>query len=71
MGGQVVHTGQLYFKDALTDAVYRRAPYAAHGTRAIRNAQDNIYANGGRQSTLAVRPSGSGYVGRITMGVKA
>ena len=28
LGGNVVHTGQLYFPDTLTDAVYRRAPYS-------------------------------------------
>ena len=27
IGGNVVHTGQLYFSDAVTDAVYRRSPY--------------------------------------------
>jgi protocatechuate 3,4-dioxygenase beta subunit len=26
IGGNVVHTGQLYFPDSVTDAVYRRAP---------------------------------------------
>ncbi len=27
LGGNVVHTGQLYFPDAVTDAVYARSPY--------------------------------------------
>ena len=27
LGGNVVHTGQLYFPDSVTDAVYRKAPY--------------------------------------------
>ncbi len=26
LGGNVVHTGQLYFSDAVTDAVYKREP---------------------------------------------
>ena len=32
LGGNVVHTGQLYFSDAVTDAVYRRKPTAAART---------------------------------------
>src|SRR5206468_11107437 len=69
IGGNVVHTGQLYFSDALTDRLYRRAPYSARPGRTTRNPQDAIYRNGGRRSTLAVRRSGSGYVGAIAMGV--
>jgi hypothetical protein len=38
--------------------------------RDVRNAQDTIYANGGRQSTLTIRRTGSGYVAAITMGVR-
>jgi protocatechuate 3,4-dioxygenase beta subunit len=69
VGGNVVHTGQLYFSDALTDAVFRRSPYSRRGARDVRNPQDAIYRNGGRRSTLTVRRSGSGYVGAIAMGV--
>jgi protocatechuate 3,4-dioxygenase beta subunit len=69
VGGNVVHTGQFFFNDALTDAVYAKAPYNARGARRTRNAQDSIYVNGGSRSLLAVSKSGSGYVGRITMGV--
>ncbi len=28
VGGNVVHTGQLFFRDSFTDVVYRRAPYS-------------------------------------------
>ena len=52
IGGNVVHTGQLYFPDAVTDAVYRRAPYTRRPSRTTRNAADSIYRNGGRRSTL-------------------
>lgn len=27
LGGNVVHTGQIYFPDTLTDTVYKRTPY--------------------------------------------
>jgi protocatechuate 3,4-dioxygenase beta subunit len=70
IGGNVVHTGQLYFPDALTDTVYRRSPYNRRPNRTTRNAADSIYRNGGRRSTLKLRRSGGGYVASITMGVQ-
>ena len=69
VGGNVVHTGQLYFSDAVTDAVYKRSPYASRPNRDPRNAGDSIYRNGGKRSTLELVASGSGYVGSISMGV--
>jgi protocatechuate 3,4-dioxygenase beta subunit len=69
IGGNTVHTGQLFFPDALTDAVYRRAPYNRRPGRDTRNASDSIYRNGGSRSLLRIARSGKGYVGRITMGV--
>jgi protocatechuate 3,4-dioxygenase beta subunit len=70
IGGNVVHTGQLYFPDAVTDAVYRRSPYSRRPDRDPRNAGDSIYRNGGRRSTLRLERRGSRYVGSITMGVQ-
>ena len=69
LGGNVVHTGQLFFSDALTDAVYKGSPYQARPNRDTRNADDSIYRNGGSKSVLAVAKSGSGYVGKVIMGV--
>jgi protocatechuate 3,4-dioxygenase beta subunit len=69
VGGNVVHTGQFFFKDALTDAVYKRAPYNTRGSRDTRNANDSIYVNGGSRSMLKVKKNGSGYIGAISMGV--
>jgi protocatechuate 3,4-dioxygenase beta subunit len=70
VGGNVVHTGQLYFSDGVTDAVYRQAPYSARSDRTTRNSSDAIYRNGASRSRLALRKSGAGYVGTITMGVQ-
>ena len=70
IGGNVVHTGQLYFPDALTDTVYKRSPYRRRPGRTTRNVADSIYRNGGKRSTLKLRKSGTGYVGSITMGVQ-
>ncbi len=70
IGGNVVHTGQLYFPDTLTDAVYLKAPYSSRPTRDTRNANDSVYRNGGSKSMLTIHKSGSGYVAAITMGVQ-
>jgi protocatechuate 3,4-dioxygenase beta subunit len=69
VGGNVVHTGQFFLNDAITDAVYKNAPYNARGVRSERNSADSIYVNGGSKSMLKVKKSGSGYLGAITMGV--
>ncbi|MCS7008130.1 MAG: hypothetical protein NZL88_11310, partial [Gaiellaceae bacterium] len=69
LGGAVVHTGQLYFPDGITDAVYRRPPYNRRPSRSTRNPEDWIFRNGGRRSTLRLVRRGSGYVGSIAMGV--
>jgi protocatechuate 3,4-dioxygenase beta subunit len=72
LGGNVVHTGQLYFPDTLTDAVYRKSPYNKRPGRDVRNATDFVFRNGGKRSLLSVRrrKSAGGYVGAITMGVQ-
>jgi protocatechuate 3,4-dioxygenase beta subunit len=69
LGGNVVHTGQFFFNDALTDAVYKQTPYSTRGTRDTRNAADSIYRNGGSRSLLKVTKAASGYRAGITMGV--
>ena len=70
LGGNVVHTGQLYFADAATDRAYKAAPYSSRSARAMRNAGDSIYRNGDKRSQLPVRKrSAGGYLGAIAMGV--
>ncbi len=69
LGGTVVHTGQLFFNDALTDAVYAKTPYNTRGARTTRNANDSIYVNGGSRSMLAVKKAATGYTGAVVMGV--
>jgi protocatechuate 3,4-dioxygenase beta subunit len=69
LGGNVVHTGQLFFPEALTDAVYRRTPYNRRPNRDMRNATDSIFRNGGAKSMLRLAKRGNGYVGRVTMGI--
>jgi len=69
LGGNVLHTGQLFFPEALTDAVYRRAPYNRRPGRDTRNATDSIFRNGGSKSVLKLAKTKAGYAARITMGV--
>ena len=69
VAGNVVHTGQLYFPDSLTDRVFRRKPYRRRPNRTTRNANDFVFAQGGRRSMLKLRKAGNAYVGAITMGV--
>jgi protocatechuate 3,4-dioxygenase beta subunit len=70
VGGNAVHTGQLFFDEAANQAVYANAPYTGHaGTRTL-NSQDGIYASGGAQSIPTLTREGAGYAGTITLGVK-
>jgi protocatechuate 3,4-dioxygenase beta subunit len=70
IGGNVVHTGQLFFPAAVTNAVYAKRPYSTHGTTPdTLNANDAIFRNGGSKGMLTLTRSGSGYVGAISMGV--
>lgn len=49
-------TSQLFFPESVNSAVFARAPYSAHGTKAdTPNAQDGIYRNGGSQLLLNVK----------------
>ena len=70
VGGNVVHTGQLFFPAAVTNAVYAKQPYSTHGTTPdTPNPQDAIFRNGGSKGMLKLAKSGSGYVASIGMGV--
>ena len=68
--GNVVHTGQLYFPDRMTDAAYRKAPYTNRPNRDVRNADDMVFRNGGKRSLLSLRRNDAGYLGSIRMGVR-
>lgn len=71
-GGSTVHTGQLYFDDTITDQVYATQPYSSRGQRDTDNASDSIYRSGGASSLVTLtKRAGSGYQGRLTMGVSS
>jgi protocatechuate 3,4-dioxygenase beta subunit len=69
-GGQVIHTGQLFFEDAFTSSVYKRNPYSSRGAPDTRNANDSIYRDGGAQSTLLPTVSSGGYTATMTVGIR-
>ena len=73
VGGSVVHTGQLFFDEQTTAAVYRHSPYKSHGQPDTSHAEDMIYAQAGSSRAtlkLARRSQGRhGYRGSITLGV--
>jgi protocatechuate 3,4-dioxygenase beta subunit len=70
VGGEEVHTGQLYFDDEVTDEVYEDELYAARGERDVRNEDDGIYSAGGEPSMVTVEREGDRYAGALTMGVQ-
>jgi protocatechuate 3,4-dioxygenase beta subunit len=73
-GGHVSHTGQLFFSDALSDKVYRLAPYTSGTAARTDHAEDQVWTQqDGAKSLLTLTPLGSkladGFLGTITLGV--
>jgi protocatechuate 3,4-dioxygenase beta subunit len=76
VGGDTVHTGQLFFRDATSDTVYETRRYRLHGEPDTTNSEDSIYRQAGRSAALvALTRRGSrlaqGFVGRSTLAVRA
>jgi len=61
-----VLTTQLYFDDAISDAVFAAAPYADRGEREQRNDSDGIFDD---SLVLDLSEDGDGYVGAISFDV--
>ncbi len=63
-------TSQLFFRDAITDQVHSKEPYALKGKRNTRNIDDHIFKNGGNQLLLNVKGDGAtGYIASINIGL--
>jgi protocatechuate 3,4-dioxygenase beta subunit len=73
VGGDAVHTGQIFFNETITAAVYKQAPYASRGLYDTSHARDMIYRQAGGSTAelkLTKRTGGlKGYVGTIAIGV--
>ena len=63
-------TSQLFFDDALSDAVFAQQPYAAKGERGTRNADDGIYRIGGAQLLLATIETADGISAGFDIGLQ-
>ena len=62
-------TSQLYFDDAITDAVHAQAPYAAKGRRDTTNSNDGIFRRGGNNLLLKLSKDADGYAGLYKVGL--
>ena len=68
--GSYEFTSQLFFDDALSDRVLRRAHRTpARGERDRRNANDGIFRESNGQLLLAVAPSGRAYDAKFDIGL--
>jgi protocatechuate 3,4-dioxygenase beta subunit len=77
VGGNTVHTGQLFFRDATSDKVYATASYRSHGQPDTTNADDMIYRQaGGSAALVSLRRRSTtslarGFNGSAVLAVKA
>ncbi len=65
---RTVLTTQLFFDEAITEQVYARTPYSAHGVPDMSNDQDGIFDS---SLVLTVKPDGDAYRGLMTFDVSA
>lgn len=75
-GGEVVHTGQLFFDPDINTEVQATSPYSANTTSETLLANDSVYDDGGASSgLLTLTALGSsvsdGYLATLTVGVNS
>ena len=63
-------TSQLYFDEAITDAVHGQPPYNRKGRRDVLNSADGMYRGGGRLLTLPLVAQDGGYATTFAIGVQ-
>jgi protocatechuate 3,4-dioxygenase beta subunit len=68
--GDQTHTGQLFFDPAVTSAVYALEPYAERGEQDVPNSSDDIYAQSGGVTVVAVEVGVGSSAGSVTLGVQ-
>ena len=68
-----MHTGQVFFNEAIAAQVYRHGVYAGRGQPDTPHSRDMIYAQAGGSRAVArlSKRAAGGYVGRIVIGVAA
>ncbi|MEW2403681.1 intradiol ring-cleavage dioxygenase [Streptomyces sp. NPDC046862] len=73
-GGEIIHTGQLFFDPDINEEIQATSPYSANTTPETALADDSVYDDGGASSgllTLTALGSGvsDGYKATLTVGV--
>jgi protocatechuate 3,4-dioxygenase beta subunit len=71
VSGDEVHTGQVFFRPAVTKTVYSSGVYKSRGQADTSNSADSIYREAGTRALCSLTRKGSGYSGTMTVGVDA
>jgi len=75
VGGDEVHTGQVFFRPAVLKTVYSQGVYRSRGQADTTNASDGIYTDAGARALLVMKRKGTsvsaGYTGSLVIGVDA
>jgi hypothetical protein len=77
VGGNTVHTGQLFFRDRISDRVYATSHYRSHGEPDTTNSADSIYKQAGESAALvslkrrSATSLAKGFNGSAVLAVKA
>jgi len=73
-GGEIIHTGQLFFDQDINTEIQATSPYSANTTKETTLANDSIYDDGGASSGLLTLTAlgdsvSDGYAATLTLGV--
>ena len=75
VSGNEIHTGQVFFQPATTRKVYAQGAYRSRGNADTANSADAIYRDAGARALVPLTRKGkligSGFNGRMTVGVRA
>lgn len=63
-------TSQLYFDEAISDEIYKQAPYNAKGRRSVTNENDFGFRRGGKQLMPALTKDAQGYAATFDIGLQ-
>ena len=69
VSGDEVHTGQVFFRPAVTKRIYGTGVYRSRGQADTSNSADGIYRSAGERALCSLTRKGSGYAGAMTVGV--
>ena len=69
VSGNEVHTGQVFFRPAVTRRIYAAGVYRSRGQADTSNGADGIYRQAGERALCSLTRKGSGYAGALTIGI--